>query len=232
MQQYRVFIDDLLLNFFERQRFGIFESGDFRASLADLGFDLLQLGFQLLDMAANLNDRRFVGFWISPESLKLQGGGVELLAQLVFSVGQFWGNAATDIDVRFGQEFEERSRASAFAGVEGESVVACIGLLSVQFHQQVDVKAVIVLDAGEVAGSEFGTGDFAAEGFDKFEAFFDRRQRLVEISQPTVCYGGVVEGSDNDSASAHLLQNGQYVFVISQGLLGFSESIVRPTDAG
>jgi hypothetical protein len=56
------------------------------------------------------------------------------------------------------------------------SVVALVGVLLMQSHQEVDVELVVALDGSEVGSAEFLRADFAAEVFDDFNGGFNLRE--------------------------------------------------------
>src|SRR5258708_5668296 len=132
-----------------------------RAGLPDLRFHLLELGGQRFNLFRNSFRLRVSVLFAKQSRLRLRLR-IELLLKRAFALKQCRITALSDIRICFRKSFKQGASTSTLADLQRRAVETSRRALLVQAHQQVNIEPVVILDRGEVGGTQLLIGVSAA----------------------------------------------------------------------
>lgn len=148
LEEQRVLVEQLLLDVGQVHGARPGERREGWAGEADLGVQPLDTAEQV----AELPLRGVKPFRRSPARQKVAPAllrGVELPCQLCFSREQSGIDSPAEIDAGFCQHVKQAARPFRFAYLQGAALVSSPGIPAVELHQEIDIKIVVLLLAGE-----------------------------------------------------------------------------------
>src|SRR5439155_6872992 len=118
---------------------------------------------------------------------------IESLLKTPFTLNQFCIYSLADIDFCFSQQLYQAASPRSLADLQCRSIVSSRWIQFVHSHQQIDVELVIVLNSGEVGGSQFLAGNACADQFHKLYSLFNLIASFCEVLQVSFGARSVVE---------------------------------------